>query len=679
MQRHAPLPRASRTRAQWPTAASVVAPLLVWFGRSPRCAMGRHDLPSGFTDDQLRAFMKAILADVHALERMLDEDRFETGVRRIGAEQEMFLLDRSGRAWNAAEQMMRGLSHPQFTYELAQFNLECNLRPQVFGGKCLSLMEAELVELLQLARRAAADRGGGIVLCGILPTLRRSDLALASMVQNPRYLALNAAMSQLRGGEFQFRIKGVDEFEMTHDNVMLESCNASFQVHFQVGPREFAKLYNTAQAITAPVLAASTNSPILLGRRLWRETRVALFQQSVDARSTAHQHRGRRPRVNFGDHWLRDSVLEIFREDIARFRLLLASELDEDPEAVLERGGVPALTALRLHNGTIYRWNRACYGISDGKPHLRIEARAFPSGPTPADEMATGAFFFGLMAAVSNEFDDVSRVMPFDDAKGNFVAAARLGLQANLTWFHGREYGAQELILSELLPMARQGLENAKLDTGDIDRYLGIIEERCKRGRTGARWVLDSLSAMGDKGTKDQRMVALVRAMQKRQESGDPVHTWELADTGEFEGWKESYVTVGQFMTTDLFTVHPEDVVDLAASLMDWRHIRHVPVEDNDGLLVGLVSHRTLLRLVGQGMRGKERTPVAVKDIMIQDPVTVTPQTPTLEAIELMRRHRIGSLPVVEEPRRLVGIITERDLIRVAAMLFEKHLREQDG
>ncbi|MBL8750260.1 MAG: CBS domain-containing protein [Planctomycetes bacterium] len=641
--------------------------------------MGRHDLPSGFTEDQLRAFMKAILADVHAMERMLDEERFEKGIRRIGAEQEMFLLDKAGRAWCGAAAMMQRLNHPQFTYELAQFNLECNLKPQVFGGNCLSAMEEELQGLLRTARDAATEMGGGIVLAGILPTLRRSDLTLASMVQNPRFLALNNAISQLRGGDFHFRIKGVDELDMTHDNVMLESCNTSFQVHFQVGPREFAKLYNVAQAITAPVLAAATNSPVLLGRRLWRETRVALFQQSVDARSAAHQLRGRRPRVNFGDGWVRDSVLEIFREDIARFRVVLATDIDENPEAVLDRNGVPALTALRLHNGTVYRWNRACYGISDGKPHLRIEARAFPAGPSVVDEIANGAFFFGLMAAVSHEFDDVSKVMSFDDAKGNFVAAARLGLQANLTWFHGREYAAQQLIQEVLLPMARAGLQSAKLDSTDIDRYLGIVEERCKRGRTGARWTLDSLAAMGEKGTKEQRMAALVRAMMVRQQAGEPVHTWDLADTGEFEGWKESYVQVGQFMTTDLFTVHPEDVVDLAASLMDWRHIRHVPVEDNEGRLVGLVSHRTLLRLVGQGMRGVERAPVAVKDIMRKDPITVTPSTPTLEAIELMRRHRVGSLPVVEEGQRLVGIITERDLIRVAAMLFEKHLRESNA
>ena len=640
--------------------------------------MGRHDVQSAFSDEQLRAFMKAILTDVHALERMLDEERFESGVRRIGAEQEMFLVDRAGRPWCGADAMMQRLAHPQFTYELARFNLECNLTPQLFGARCLAAMEQELNGLLERARGAARELGGGIVLAGILPTLRRQDLTLDSMVQNPRFLALNRAIANLRGGEFQFRIKGVDEFEMTHDNVMLESCNTSFQVHFQVGPKEFAELYNVAQAITAPVLAAATNSPILLGRRLWRETRVALFQQSVDGRSAVHQLRGRRPRVNFGDGWVRDSVLEIFREDIARFRLLLANDIDEDPDAVLDRGGVPGLSALRLHNGTVYRWNRACYGISDGKPHLRIEARALPAGPSVLDEIANAAFFFGLMAAISHEVPDIAKVMTFDDAKANFLAAARLGLQANLTWLHGKEYAAPQLIGDVLLPLAQKGLLAAGLDGGDVDRYLGVIAERVRSGRTGSRWALDSVVAMGDKGTKEQRMGALVRATTARQQGGRPVHEWELADIGEFEGWRESYLQVGQFMTTDLFTVHPEDVVDLAASLMDWRHIRHVPVEDNEGRLVGLVSHRSLLRLVGQGMKGAQRQPVAVKDIMKTDPVTVLPTTPTLEAIELMRRQKVGCLPVVEDGR-LVGIITERDLIRVAAMLFEKHLRESQG
>jgi CBS domain-containing protein/gamma-glutamyl:cysteine ligase YbdK (ATP-grasp superfamily) len=639
--------------------------------------MGRHDV-QGATDQQLRAFMKAILRDVHALERMLDENRFETGVRRIGAEQEMFLVDKSGRPWCGVEPMIRKLAHKQYTHELAQFNLEANLLPQEFGGRCLSQMEQELDGLVGRARQTAEELGGGVVLCGILPTLRRGDLTLDSMVQNPRFLALNQAITQMRGGTFHFRLKGVDELDMLHDNVMLESCNTSFQVHFQVAPKEFAELYNLAQAITAPVLAASTNSPVLLGRRLWRETRVALFQQSVDARSASEQQRGRRTRVNFGEGWIKQSVLEIFREDLARFRLLLATDIDEDPEAVLARGGVPALTALRLHNGTVYRWNRACYGIHNGKPHLRIEARALPAGPSVLDEMANAAFFFGLMAAISREVPDVSKVMSFDDAHANFVAAARLGLQSHVTWFHGREYAMSTLIVDHLLPIARQGLREAGVAAVDSDRYLGVLEERVRRGRTGSRWVLDSLAAMGEKGTKDQRMCALVKATIARQRSGEPVHAWELADLTEFEGWRESYVQVGQFMTTDLFTVHPEDVVDLAASLMDWRHIRHVPVEDSNGRLVGLVSHRSLLRLLGAGMKNREdREAVAVKEIMKRELVTVRPTTSTLEAIEIMRKHKVGSLPVVEDDNRLVGIITEKDLIRVAAMLLESQLKDQ--
>ncbi|GAB4151890.1 MAG: glutamate-cysteine ligase family protein [Planctomycetota bacterium] len=638
--------------------------------------MGRHDIQSSFSDEQLRGFMRAILADVHALERMISERRFESGVRRIGAEQELFLVDPSGRPWNGAETLVPELGHRQITYELARFNIEANATPQVFGGLCLSRMEQELESLVGMVREAARRHEKSVVLAGILPTLRVADLSLDSMVQNPRFQALNRALTQLRGGRFGFRIKGVDELEMEHDNVMLESCNNSFQVHFQVDPEEFAPLYNVAQAITAPVLAAATNSPLLLGKRLWRETRVALFQQSVDTRSSALQHRGRRPRVSFGDDWVRESVLEIFREDVARFRVVLATDLDEHPDQVLDRGGLPEMTALRLHNGTVYRWNRACYGIANGKAHLRIEQRALPSGPTIADEVANAALFFGLMAAISHEIPDVSKVMSFDDAKGNFLAAARLGLQANLTWFQGREYTAPGLLLDVLLPQAKAGLEDAGVDRGDIDRYLGIAEERIRRGRTGARWMLDSLAGMGSKGTGDQRMSALVRATMARQETGQPVHTWALADLSELEGWRESYATVGQFMTTDLFTVHPEDVVDLAASLMDWRHIHHVPVEDDEGRLVGLVSHRSLLRLVGQGMKGSERGVVAVKNIMRSSVVTVTPETKTLEAIEIMRRRRVGCLPVVDRDRRLVGIITESDLIRVAALLFEKQLRE---
>ena len=638
--------------------------------------MGEHDLPDKSDEIRLRRFMKAILADVRALERMLDENRFETGVRRIGAEQEMFLIDEHCRPKNMALDVLARLNDPEFTTELALFNLETNLDPQVFGGDCLRRMETQLRENLLRVRTAAEAEGGGMVLSGILPTLKKSDLTLDSMTPNPRYRRLNDAMAALRGGEFHFLIKGIDELDTTHDNVMLESCNTSFQIHFQVAPDEFAKLYNLAQAIPPAVLAPAVNSPLLLGRRLWHETRVALFQQSVDARSKVHQNRGLRPRVSFGDHWIDESVMEIFREDVARFRVVLATDADEDPEGVLARGDVPQLSALRLHNGTVYRWNRACYGVADNVAHLRIENRVLPAGPTVLDEMANAAFFFGLMSALADEYGDIRKVMDFDDAKDNFHAAARMGLRAQFAWLGGKEYTAQDLILEHLLPLARQGLEHHKIEQRDVDRYLGVLEDRVRSGQTGSQWMLDSLQAMKGQGTADQRLRTLTHIARERQKVGDPVHTWKLATLEEAGGWRSSYLKVGQFMTTDLFTVQPGDVVDLAASLMDWRHIRHVPVENNDGKLVGLVSHRSLLRLVGQGMLTQdEERHVLVEDIMKRNVVTVGPDTPTLDAIEKMRAHRVGCLPVVENDQ-LVGIITERDLVNVAATLLEEHLRE---
>ena len=390
--------------------------------------MGEKEIPEADDEQRLRRFTKALLADLRALERMIEEGLLETGIRRIGAEQEMFLVDEAGRPACKAEEWLARLDDAAFTTELARFNLETNLRPQVFGGDCLSRMEGELRGFLTRARDVAESDGGGIVLSGILPTLKKTDLSLDSMVPNPRYRQLNDAMTRLRGGEFHFLIKGIDELEATHDNVMLESCNTSFQIHFQVGPEEFAPLYNVAQAITAPVLASAVNSPILLGRRLWHETRIALFQQSVDVRSKTHQIRGLRPRVSFGDEWCRDSVVEIFKEDIARFRVLLAIDADEDPEAVLERGELPELNALRLHNGTIWRWVRPLVGF-DGEdlPHLRIEQRVVPAGPTIVDSVANAAFYYGLAATLAEAEEAPEERLSFGEAGEDFPAAARDG------------------------------------------------------------------------------------------------------------------------------------------------------------------------------------------------------------------------------------------------------------
>ncbi len=637
--------------------------------------MGEQDVTGGKDDAELRAFMRAILADVHALEHIIDNGMVERGVRRIGAEQEMFLVDETLSAAPLATQVLETANDPRLTTELAQFNLEANLSPQDFNGDCLHKLEAELTEVLEVARRAAAEHDARIVLAGILPTLRKPDLSLSNMTPFPRYFALNKAMHRMRGGQdFQVLIKGKDELEMSHDNVMFEAANTSFQIHFQVSAEEFAKLYNVAQVVTAPVLACSVNSPVLMGKRLWNETRVALFHHSVDTRNEAHKARSARPRVGFGDRWVDDSVLEIFREDIARFRVVLSSALDEDPMEALRQGRVPELKALRLHNGTVYRWNRPCYGVVDNIPHLRIENRALPAGPTVIDEVGSAAFYFGLMAGLSDLAPDVRKVMEFEEARHNFFSSARYGLDARLNWIDGRVYDASDLVLSELIPLARAGLEQSGIRREDIDRYIGVVEERVSRKVTGAQWAITSLAAMPQDGPRDARSRALVAAMLEHQRAGDPVHTWPAAAFSKVSDVRENYLRVGQFMTTDVPTVHPEDLVDLAASLMDWERIRHVPVED-EGKLVGLISHRAVLRLVARGHLDRASSEkVAVREIMRPDPITIAPETTTLEVLQIMRDHNIGALPVVDGDR-LVGIVSERDLIAVSSKLLENYLR----
>ena len=637
--------------------------------------MGDKDVRESSRADEIRIFLKHLLQDMRAFEHMLDNDLFESGVRRIGAEQELFLVDRDWRAAPLALPVLEALDDPHFTTELGRFNLEFNLDPLLFGGDCLSRMEAQTDALLTRARAAARSVGGEVVLTGILPSLTKGDLELDNMTPNPRYLALNEAMTRMRGGDYEFFLKGVDELHLHHDSIMVEACNTSFQVHFQVAPDEFARLYNAAQAAAGPVLAAAANSPILFGKRLWWETRVGLFQQSVDTRRSTPHLREQVPRVSFGRPWVRASGLEIFREDIARFRTLLSTPIGEDPFTALARGDAPTLKALRLHNSTIYRWNRVCYGISDGRPHLRIENRILPSGPTVRDEVANAAFWYGLVSGILGEYRDVTQRMRFDDAQGNFFSAAQHGLNAQLVWIDGNLEPATRLILDTLLPLARAGLVDSRIDPSDADRYLAVVEERVRTGRTGAQWALSSLTGMGDRGPLTERMSALTAATVRRQASGEPVHTWEPAELEEGGGWRHNYLVVEQCMDTDLVTVGEDEPVDLVAHLMDWNNIRHVLVEDAENHLVGIVSQRALVRLVGSYHPEQLGGPLPVSSVMQADPVTVAPEASSLEAIELMRRLRLSCLPVVKNGH-LVGVVTENQFMRIAGQLLEEKLRE---
>jgi CBS domain-containing protein len=379
--------------------------------------------------------------------------------------------------------------------------------------------------------------------------------------------------------------------------------------------------------------------------------------------------------VGFGEQWLKHSVIELLHDQIARFRPIMITRPDEDPMRVLARGEIPLLSALRLHNGTVWPWNRACYGVSNSVAHLRIENRALPAGPTTIDEIANAAFFIGLMLSLPGEYGDISKRMNFDEAKGNFFAAARHGLNAHFNWIDGQSYSASSLIRDHLLGLARQGLAGAGVDASDIDKYLGVIDARVQSGQTGSQWMLRSLAATEGAGPRDMSYRLLTSAMLQQQQEGEPVHTWTTIEATEDSDsdWSQSYQTVWQFMATDLFTVRPDDLVDLAASVMDWRHIRHVPVEDEAGRLVGLVTHRALLRLLSHGTRDRDADPLTVRKIMKADPVTVSSTTPTLEALELMRVNKVGCLPVVDDGQ-LVGIVTSYDFLDASARLFKEKL-----
>ena len=640
--------------------------------------MGEQRVDPGSDPRELRVFMRRLLNDIHALDKMMAAGMIESGVRRIGAEQELFLVDHSWRVAPVSLEVLQRVADPHFTTEIAQFNLEINLDPIPFGGNCLSKMEKRLNALITRARAAARTCEAEIVLTGILPTIRKSDLELGNMTPKPRYFALNSALARLRGEPYEFRVNGTDELIMKHDSWMLEACCTSFQVHFQAGLDEFANLYNVAQVAMAPVLAAAANAPLLFGKRLWRETRIPLFEQSIDTRQASNHLRERSPRVSFGQRWVKNSVMELFEEDLSRFRVLLGAPIEEDPLAMLREGRVPQLQALRVYNSTVWRWNRPCYGITDGAPGLRIEARAFPSGPTVVDEVANAAFFFGLMSGLARKHRDISDAMQFDDAKLNFHAAARFGLDSQLTWLGGEVLPTRDLICRRLIPLAREGLLEAGVLATDVDRYLGVIDERVKSGRTGSQWQLSSFSDMRKEATKNEALTALTAATVARQIEGKPVHQWSLARTMEASMSKQTHLSVEEFMTTDLFTVHEDDAVELVANLMDWKRVRHIPVENEHGTLVGLISCFEVLRQLERNISEDADQSVPVAAIMVRDPLTVPPETPTLHAIALMRREKVDCLPVVKDGH-LVGIVTERDFINLAARLLEQKLARSES
>ena len=419
-------------------------------------------------------YIHHLVNDVEALDQMIREGVIEKSPIRIGAEQEFCLINNEFKASHNSLEVLKEINDEHFTTEIGNYNLEINLDPLELKDDCFSVLANQLKGYIEKAKNAAAKKNTKILLTGILPTLTLKEIGDENMTPIQRYGVLNRAIRESRKQDFDIHIKGVDEINMLHDSVMLEGCNTSFQMHLQIDPDNFTDSYNWAQAISGPILSVCSNSPILFGKELWSETRIALFTQSVDTRANSFLLNQKQSRVSYGGQWSTGSITDIFKDNIARFRSLVTSKYIRDSVEMLNKGEIPKLSALCLHNGTVYRWNRACYGVGNGKPHLRIENRYIPSGPTIEDEIANMMFWVGVMIGKPERYKNIHEKMDFKDAKANFFNAARYGMATQFVW-DGKYVCSQNLILETLLPIAYKGLKKYGVSTKDTEHYLSLI------------------------------------------------------------------------------------------------------------------------------------------------------------------------------------------------------------
>lgn len=625
-------------------------------------------------------FFNSLLNDVKALQHMIDHDWFEKDITRIGAEQEMVLVDKKTfkPKTNAMEALDILKDKKWVETELAKFNLEINLDPTELKGKCFANLEKETVKKLDFIRKKIKKLKTSYVLTGILPTLVKTDLDLKNLTPKKRYIALMESINQqLSGTAYELKISGIDDLMIKHDSPLLEACNTSFQVHLQVEAKKFVGYYNIAQALAGPCMAISANSPLVFGRRLWHESRIAMFQQAVDTRTTHDHMRETSPRVNFGNAWLKESILEIYKEDIAQFKPLISPDIKEDSLHMVSNGKVPSLSALQVHNSTVYRWNRPCYGISpNGKPHLRIENRVLPSGPSVIDEVANACFWIGAMEGMYLEYgDNIHELMDFEDVRDNFMKGAQFGIDTTFNWIGDKKISATKLVLKQLIPLAEKGLKSHNVSSKDINKYLSIIKQRAKLHTNGARWLLRGYSSLTKKTSKDEALTVLTHCIIENQKTNKPVHQWEAPNLGDLKEYKPSTLTVSEFMDTNLITVTNDDILEFAINLMEWKNVRYLPVE-HKGKLQGLISMKMIMNHIATNKKEKNKF-TSVSDVMTSTPLTIDPECGILEAMKLMKKKNVGCLPVVKKGE-LLGVITENHYLNITGRLMERLKKEME-
>ena len=460
-------------------------------------------------------------------ETMLAQSSFDFDRPMTGMEIECNLVDAGYQPAMSNADVLASIADPAYQTELGAYNIEFNVPPRPLPGRAALELEGEIRASLNVAEAKASEDGAHIVMVGILPTLMPEHLTGDWMSHSDRYRALNDSVLTARGEDIVIDIDGPERLTLQTASIAPESACTSMQLHLQVSPAEFAQYWNAAQVLAGPQLALGANSPFFFGHELWAETRIELFAQATDTRPDELKTQGVRPRVWFGERWI-TSIFDLFEENVRYFPSLLPQLSDEDPVAELAAGRTPTLPELRLHNGTIYRWNRPVYDVVNGRPHLRVENRVLPAGPTVVDMLANSAFYYGLLRALSEEDRPVWTKMSFAAAEHNFIEAARHGMDAQLYWPGQGQLSPDELVLRHLLPMAHDGLQRWGVSADVRERYLGVIEGRTKTGRNGASWQVSTVHALQQGGlTRPEALAEMLRLYCERMHGNEPVHTWD--------------------------------------------------------------------------------------------------------------------------------------------------------
>jgi hypothetical protein len=531
-----------------------------------------------------RRFAARLERSLRALRELLDRPGFGEGPSSLGAELELFLVDATSRPLPLNRVVLRETVDPRLTVELDRFNLECNLRPSPLSGRPFTALRREFEDAIVEARRAARAHRGRVAMIGILPTLRTQDLDRSAMTDLPRYRALTAALQRLRPRPFRMSIDGDEPLEVARGDVTFEGANTSLQIHLRVAPADFEGVFNGVQLASAPALAVAGNSPTFLGHRLWEETRVALFQQAVDDRGVVP---GRVARVGFGTGWVTEGPYQLFAESIALHQPLLPILGEEDPLDRVRAGGVPALEEMRLHQSTIWSWNRAVYDPADGG-HLRIEMRGLPAGPTIVDMLANTAFLVGLGLGLAPAAARWIRGLPFELAEHNFYQAARRGLDAELAWPRAAGEPAELVpareLVARLLAIARGGLDRAGLDPAESRQLLDVIAARRAGGQTGACWQRRTLECLEPRLGRERALDAMLERYLVCSREGRPVHGWPLE------------VEEGTLLV--LVAPPPEELPETPAALLRWL--------GGPAFLRLAGSDRTRVRAVSSLLHGNE-------------------------------------------------------------------------